>query len=70
MSNDPTPFLPNIPLKHIGHNPNVKTTHNYNIVDDLAQPLMAMSTLEVLQTYPSPKKALLSTLSTIDRYDS
>jgi hypothetical protein len=41
-------------------------THNYNIVDDLAQSPTTMSSLEVLQMCPSQWKDLLSSLGVVD----
>ena len=35
------------------HNQNVRATHNYSVVEDLSQTPCAMSTLEVLQSFPS-----------------
>lgn len=32
----------------MAHNPHAKQSHNYSVVDDLAQSPTAMSTLEVL----------------------
>jgi len=46
-----------------------RASHTYNIVDDLAQSLAAMSMLEVLQSCPYQKKSLLTTLSVIDPSD-
>jgi hypothetical protein len=47
-------------------NPNSHATQNYNIVEDLAQALCAMSMLEVLQHYPSQCRMLLTTLGFVD----
>jgi len=58
-SSDHTPCVPKVPLRRITHNPHARAPHSYGIVDDLAQSPTAMSSLEVLQTYPSQKKALL-----------
>ena len=43
-----------------------KATHNYSIVDDLAQSPTAMSALEVFQSCPKQRKALLSMLGSIN----
>jgi hypothetical protein len=48
------------------HNMNARVSHNYSIVEDLAQTPCVMSALEVLQSYPSQRKALLSTLRSIN----
>jgi hypothetical protein len=50
----------------MAHNPHAKVAHKYNVVDHLAQSPDAVSILEVLQTFPSQRKGLLSTLSAID----
>ena len=47
-----------------------KAAHNYTIMDDLAQSLAAMSSLEVLKSCPKKRKALLSVLGAIDPADS
>ena len=56
------PRIPKGVLKHSGHNPNAQATQNYFIVEDLGQTPCAMSTLEVLQSCPLQRKALLSAL--------
>lgn len=53
-------------LRKPSYNSNARTTHHYNIVEDLAQALSVMSTLEVLQSCPSRRKALLSAIGGID----
>jgi hypothetical protein len=55
-----------MPLRQNVHNPHAKAAHNYSLVDDLAQSPAAMSVLEVLQTYPSQRKSLLSSLGVVD----
>jgi hypothetical protein len=65
---DETPYLPlqiektlgdtmtRIPkgaFKKASHNPNARAAHNYSVVEDLSQTPCAMSTLEVLQNFPS-----------------
>lgn len=52
------------------HNPNARASPNYNIVDDLASAPCAMSALEVLQSCPSQRKALLSAIGACDPTDS
>jgi hypothetical protein len=49
--------IPKGVFKKASHNPNVRATQNYSIVEDLAQTPCAMSTLEVLQSFPSQRKA-------------
>ena len=51
-------------------NPRARAAQNYNIVEDLDQFPSAMSTLEVLQNFPSQKQALLSAIGGIDPTDS
>eukprot|EP00253_Pinus_taeda_P009362 PITA_09362 len=51
-------------------NPHARVAHNYNIVEDLAQSMSAMSTLELLQNCPSQKQAMLSAIGRIDPVDS
>ena len=61
-------------LKGVVHkslfNPRVREAQHYNIVEDLAQSPSAMSTLEVLQNFPSQKQALLLAIGGIDPADS
>ena len=57
-------------LRCTTHNTSARVAQNYNIVEDLAQALSAMSALEVLQTCPAQRKALLSAIGGIDPQDS
>jgi len=66
---DLPPKVPKIPLRHTAQNSHARATHQYSIVDDLAQSPTAMSSLEVLQTCPSQRKALLSSLGFVDPSD-
>jgi hypothetical protein len=65
---DETPYLPlhikntmgetmtHIPkgvFKKYSHNPNARAAQNYSMVEDLSQTPYVMSSLEVLQSYPS-----------------
>jgi hypothetical protein len=69
--NTKTPLrIPHIPLCRNVHNPQAREAHNYSLVDDLAQSPAAMSVLEVLQTCPTQRKSLLSTLGTVDPMDT
>jgi hypothetical protein len=43
-----------------------ESTPNYSVVEDLAQTPCAMSTLEVLQSFPSQRTALLSSIGVAD----
>ena len=56
------PRIPKGVLKRSGHNPNSQATQNYSFVEDLGHTPCAMSRLEVLQSCPSQRKALLSAL--------
>jgi hypothetical protein len=69
-SAEPLLCIPRIPLHRNVHNPQARAAHNYSLVDDLAQSLTAMSVLEVLQTYPTQRKALLSSLGAVDLTDT
>jgi hypothetical protein len=51
-------------------NPHARAAQNYNIVEDLAQAPSAMSALEVLQTCPAQRKALLKAIGGIDPTDT
>ena len=46
-----------------------RAAHLYSIVDDLAESPAAISTLELLQSCPSQKKALLSAMGAVDPAD-
>ena len=50
----------------LGHNPNSRAAQNYSVVKDLGQTPYAMSTLEVLQSCPLQRKALLYSLGVND----
>jgi hypothetical protein len=51
-------------------NPHAHATQNYNIVEDLAQAPFAMSALEVLQSFPIQRKAVLKAIGGIDPTDT
>jgi hypothetical protein len=69
-STEPPLCIPRIPLRRNVHNPQARATHNYSLVDDLAQSPAAMSVLEVLQTCPTQRKSLLSALGAVDPADT
>ena len=50
---DVVPRPPKGILSKSKHNPNVRETQNYRIVEDLAQAPCAMLSLEVLQFFPN-----------------
>jgi hypothetical protein len=58
--------IPKGALKKASHNPNARATQNYSMVEDLSQTPCAMSTLEVLQSCPSQRKALLTALGSTE----
>jgi hypothetical protein len=62
--------IPRIPLRRNVHNPQARAAHNYSLVDDLAQSPAAMSVLEVLQTFPTQRKSLLSAMGAVDPADT
>jgi hypothetical protein len=49
-------------FKKASHNPNTRAAQNYFVVEYLSQIPCAMSALEVLQSFPSQRKALLTAL--------
>jgi hypothetical protein len=51
-------------------NPHARAAQNYSIVEDLAQAPSAMSALEVLQSCPTQRKALLKSIGGIDPMDT
>jgi hypothetical protein len=58
--------IPKDAFKKASHNPNVRATQNYSVVEDLSQTPCAMSALEVLQNCPAQRKALLTALGSIE----
>jgi hypothetical protein len=58
--------IPKGAFKKASHNPNARATQNYSVVEDLSQTPCAMSALEVLQSCPSQRKALLATLGSTE----
>jgi hypothetical protein len=58
--------IPKGAFKKYSHNPNARATWNYSVVEYLSQIPYAMSTLEVLQSFPSQRKALLTSLGSIE----
>jgi hypothetical protein len=53
-------------IRKVTFNPNARAAQNYNIVEDLAQAPCAMSSLEVLQNFPSQHRTLLSAIGAMD----
>ena len=60
------PHIPKGAPKRSGQNNNARAAQNYFVVEDLGQNPCAMSTLEVLQTCPPQRRALLSALGVDD----
>jgi hypothetical protein len=54
--------IPKGAFKRASHNPNARAAQNYSVVEYLSQTPCAMSTLEVLQSFPAQRKALLTAL--------
>jgi hypothetical protein len=67
---EPNPHIPCISLRRNVNNPHARETHNYSLVDDLAQSPRVMSLLEVLQTCPSQQKSLIFSLGAVDPADT
>jgi hypothetical protein len=57
---------PKITFHKYTFNPSSRATQNYNIVEDLAQALCVMSTLEVLQHFPNQLRTFLATIGIVD----
>ena len=57
---------PKSTFRKVVFNPNALATQFSNVVEDLAQEPCAMSTLEVLQSCPTQRKNLLTTLGALD----
>jgi hypothetical protein len=62
--------IPHIPLRRNVNNPQARASHNYSLVDELAQSPTTMYLLEVLQTCPTQRKYLLFTLGVVDPTDT
>jgi hypothetical protein len=79
-TNDPLHEQPSLdtvllpPPKGVVHklafNPHAHAAQNYSIFEDLAQAPSAMSALEVLQSFPIQRKALLKSIGGIDPTDT
>jgi hypothetical protein len=61
--------IPKGAFKKVSHNPNARATENYSAVEDFSQTPCAMSALEVLQSCPSQRKALLATLGSAETFN-
>ena len=60
------PKIPKGVFKKALHNPNARAAANYSVVEYLAQTPCAMSILEVLQSCPTQRDALLVALGSMD----
>jgi hypothetical protein len=58
--------IPKCVFKRASHNPNARAVQNYSVVEDLSQTPCAMSALEVLQSCPTQRKALLTALGSVE----
>ena len=58
--------IPKGAFKKDSDNPNARATQNYFMVEDLSQTPCVISTLEVLQSFPSQRKPLLATLGYVE----
>jgi hypothetical protein len=58
--------IPKGAFKKASHNPNASATQNYSMMEDLSQTPCVMSSLEVLQSFPSQRKALLTALGSTE----
>jgi hypothetical protein len=54
--------IPKGVFKRASHNPNARAAQNYSVVEDLSQTPCAIFALEVLQSFPAQRKALLTAL--------
>jgi hypothetical protein len=63
-------LIPKGVLKKASHNPNARVDQNYSIIEDLAQTSCVMSSLEVLHSFPSQRKMLLSILGVVESANS
>jgi hypothetical protein len=58
--------IPKGAFKKASHNSNVRAAQNYSVVEDLSQTPYAKSALEVLQSCPTKRKALLTALGSTE----
>jgi hypothetical protein len=58
--------IPKGAFNKYSHNPNARVAQKYSVVEDLSQTPSAMSGLEVLQSYPFQRKALLVSLGSAE----
>ena len=63
---DPLPHLPKGEPHQTTYNPNARATRHYSIVKDLAREPCSMSSFKVLKSFPTQRKALLSSIGGVD----
>jgi hypothetical protein len=61
---------PKCVVRKLSFNPHARASQNYSIVEDLAQAPSGISSLEVLQSCPIQRKALLKSIGGIDPTDT
>jgi hypothetical protein len=67
---EPNPHIPRMLLRRNVHNPHSSKSHNYSLVNNLAQSPATMSVLEVLQTCTTQRKSFLFALGEVDLDDT
>lgn len=67
---EPIPWMLKGSAKHLMVNPNVRFTHNYSIVEYLAQIPCVMSALDVIQSRPSQRSVFLTTIGAMNLKNS
>ena len=67
---EPIPRMPKASTRSKTINPNDRAAQNYSVVEDLAQSPCAMSALEVLQSCPDQRSALLTVIGAVDPKNS
>jgi hypothetical protein len=58
--------IPKGAFKKASHNPNARAAQNYSLVENLSQTPCAMSSLEVLQSFPAQRKAFLTAMGSTE----
>jgi hypothetical protein len=58
--------IPKGVFKKDSHNPNARAAQNYSVIEDLVQTPCSIYTLEVLYSFPSQRKAMLSALGVVE----
>ena len=63
---DPMPKIPKGVFKKKFHNPNARVSSNYCLVEDLSQTPCEISALKVLQSFPTKRDALITSIGSMD----